>query len=148
MKFRTRVLLAGKTATGIVVPTDVVAGLGSGKRPAVKVTLNGYKYRSTVASMRGEFMLPVSADVRDRSGVAAGDDVDVVLELDTEAREVAVPADLKAALAADPDALRFFDGLSYSNKQRVVLPIEAAKAPDTRQRRVEKAISLLRQGRA
>ncbi len=147
MRFRTTVHLAGKTATGIQIPDEVVAGLGAGKRPPVHVTINGYTYRSTVAPMGGEFWIPVSAEVRERSGVAAGDEVDVELKLDTEPREVIVPPDFAAALAADSDAQRFFDGLSYSNKRRLVLQIEGAKTDETRQRRIATTAEKLREGR-
>jgi len=147
MRFRATIELGGKTATGIMVPAEVVEGLASGKKPAVTVTIKGHTYRSTIATMDGRFMLPVSADVRAAAGVAAGEEVDVDVELDTSPREVTVPPDLAAALDADADARRVFDGLSYSNKRRIVMPIEDAKAPETRQRRIDKAVGALRQGR-
>lgn len=148
MKFRTVVELGGKTATGIRVPPEVVEGLGSGKRPAVLVTIHGYTYRSTIAPMGGLFYLPVRAEVRERAGVAAGDEVEVDVELDTEPREVTVPEDMAAALAADADARHAFDALSYSNKRRIILSIEDAKTAETRQRRIDKAVSSLREGRS
>src|SRR5258708_6002138 len=120
MKFRAIILLNGKTATGIRVPPEVVASLGPSKRLPVRATINGYTYRSSVAPLGGEFMLGVSAEVRERAGVAAGDEVDVGIELDTEPREVTVPPDFADALDQDADARRFFDGLSYSNKLRHV----------------------------
>lgn len=98
MRFRATVLLGGKTATGIPVPDEVVAGLGSSKRPAVRITIAGHSYRSTVARMGQEFMLPLSAENRTSAGVAAGDEVDVDIELDTEPREVTVPPDFAAEL--------------------------------------------------
>ena len=101
MRFRADLLQSGKTATGIRVPTQVVAQLGSGKRPAVRVTLRGSTYRSTIAPMGGQFMLPVSAEIRRMTGVAAGDEVDVEVELDTEPREVTMPADFAEALEGD-----------------------------------------------
>lgn len=94
MRFRAIILLGGKTATGIRVPAEVVERLGSSKRPPVRVTINGHIYRSTVAPMGGKFMLPLSAENRERVGVKAGDEVDVEIELDTEPREVTVPPDL------------------------------------------------------
>jgi Bacteriocin-protection, YdeI or OmpD-Associated/Domain of unknown function (DUF1905) len=147
MRFRATLLLGGKTATGIEVPAEVVTQLGQSKRPAVRITINGYTYRSTVAPLSGAFMLPVSAEVRENAGVTAGDEVDVDLELDTEPREVVVPADLRDALEDDADAKRFFDGLSYSNKRRIVLSIEDAKTAETRQRRIAKAVSMLQERR-
>jgi len=85
--------------------------------------------------------------VREAAGVAAGDLVEVDLELDTAPREVTVPADFGRALARDAAARRFFEGLSFSNKQRIVISIEAAKAPETRERRIAKAVDALREGR-
>ena len=147
MRFRATIRLGGKTATGIQVPAEIVESLGSSRRPPVRVTINGHTYRSTVAVMGGQFMLPVSAEQRENAGVAAGDEVDVDIELDTEPREVTVPPDLAEALDGDADAKRFFEGLSYSHKRRHVLAIEDAKTAETRQRRVAKAVSMLREGR-
>jgi len=149
MRFRGTLLLAGKTATGFEVPADVVAGLGSSKKPAVTVTLNGgYTYRSSVASMGGKFMLPVSGEHRSGAGINAGDKVDVDLELDTQPRAVVVPDDLSAALDSDPAARAFFDGLSYSNKLRHVLAIEGAKTAETRERRIVKAVGMFHEGKS
>jgi hypothetical protein len=145
--FRATILLGGKTATGIRVPDAVVTALGASKRPAVHATVNGYAYRSTIASMRGDFMLPVSADVRERANVRAHDEVDVELRLDTEPRTVTVPPDFAAALAEHPAAQDVFNTLSYSNKQRFVLSIEGAKTDETRQRRIVKAVATLREER-
>ena len=121
--------------------------LGTSRKPAVKVTINGFTYRSTVATVDGRFMVGVSNDVRKAAGVVAGETVDVELELDTEPREVVVPADFAAALDAEPAARSFFDGLSYSNKRRFVMPIDDAKTAETRQRRIESSVAKLRDGR-
>jgi hypothetical protein len=148
MKFRGKLLLSGKTATGFEIPADVIAGLNSGKKPAVTVTINGsYTYRSSVATMGGKFMLPVSAEHRAGAGIAADDEADIDLELDDQPREVAVPADLAAALDADPAARSYFNGLSYTNKRRHVLAIDGAKAADTRARRIAKSVELFHDGR-
>jgi hypothetical protein len=147
IRFRATIQLGGKTATGIEVPPEIVGALGPSKRPKVHATIAGYTYRSSVATMSGRFMLPVSAAVRDSAGVAAGDEVEVELALDTEPREVTLPPDFADALQRDAAAARCFVGLSYSNKQRHVLAIEAAKAPETRLRRIAKAVSSLREGR-
>lgn len=144
--FRAVLLLNGRTATGIEVPDEAVAALGSSRRPAVTATIAGHTYRTSVGSMRGRFMLPVSAAVREAAGIAAGDEVEVTLALDTAPREVEVPGDLAAALAAAPDAQRAFEGLSYSNRLRHVLAIEGAKAADTRARRIAKAVEELSAG--
>ncbi len=143
MRFHATLELGGKTATGIEVPTDVVAGLGSHKRPPVTVTINGYTYRSTVATMGGRFMIPVSAEVRTHAGVAAGDELDVDVDLDEQPREVTVPDDLAAALDAEPAARAAFDALTYSNKRAHVLSVEGAKVAETRTRRITKIVETL-----
>lgn len=145
MKFRATILLSGKTATGIPVPPAVVTDLGGGKRPPVQVAINGHTYRSSVVLMGGQYLVSLSSDNRAKAGVAAGDEIEVELELDTAPRDVTVPADLAEALDAETKA--FFDGLSYSNKRRVVEPVEAAKKAETRQRRITKAVTALRAGK-
>ncbi|HTD81719.1 MAG TPA: YdeI/OmpD-associated family protein [Thermoplasmata archaeon] len=147
MKFRTKILQAGKTATGIEVPAKVVESLDSGKRPKVRVTINGFTYRSSVAPMGGKFMVGVSAEVRERAGVAGGDVVDVEMELDTEVREVTVPPDFSVALRRDPAARRSFERLSYSKKRWHVLSIEGAKTAETRQRRIANSVRILREAK-
>lgn len=147
MRFRSVIRLGGKTATGIPVPVAVVESLGQGRRPPVRVTINGYTYRTTVATRAGEFLLSVSAEVRDNAGVAAGDEVDVDIALDTEPRRVTVPPDLAEALAGDAEAKRFFDSLAYTQQRWYVTWLEAARKPETRQRRIAEALGMLREGR-
>jgi hypothetical protein len=147
VRFRATVEQAGKTATGIQIPDEVVEGLGAGKRPAVRVTIKGYTYRSTVASMGGRFMVGVSAEHREASGVAGGEEVDVEIELDTAPREVTMPPDFARALKKDAEATKTFEGLSYSNKRWHVQSIEGAKTDETRQRRMAKSVRVLHEGR-
>ena len=146
-RFRATIELHGRTATGIVVPPDVVDGLGAGRRPPVRVTIGTHSYRTTVASRGGRFLVPLSAEQRAGAGVAAGDEVDVDLVLDTEPREVEVPADLAAALDADPRVRGAFDALPYSHRKEHVRAVEEAKAAATRERRIAKAVEMLREGR-
>ena len=148
MKFRAVIELSGKTAAGVHVPPEVVAALGPSRKPAVRATINGFTYRSSVAVLGGEFMLGVPPEFRAGAGVAPGDEVEIELELDTAPREVMVPPDLAAAFRADPAAQRTFDALSYSNKRRLVEPITTAKAPATRERRIAKTVTLLHEGRS
>jgi hypothetical protein len=147
MRFRTTIQQNGKTAMGFEVPPDVVDALGAGKRPPVTVTINGYTYRNTVAVMGGVYMIGVSSEHRGPAMVVGGEAVDVDLELDTAPREVVVPEDLHAALAADTAARATFDRLSYSNKSWHVLQVTGTKNPETRARRVEKSVAALREGR-
>ncbi len=144
MRFRTTLQLEGKAATGFRVPPDVVAELGRGrKRPAVTVTVHGHTYRSTIAAYGDVFMLPFAGEHRIATGLEAGDEIEVDLALDTAPREVEVPADLAAALDGAPAARTAFEALSYSNKRRHTLAIDAAKAPETRQRRIDKTVAEL-----
>lgn len=148
MRFRTTIEQSGKTATGIRIPDEIVEELGSGRRPPVKVTINGFTYRSTVAVMDGAYMVGVSAENRAGARVVGGDEVEVEIELDTEPREVSVPDDFAAALDAEPRARETFDRLSNSNKGWHVLQVDGAKTDETRQRRIAKQIEALREGRA
>lgn len=145
--FRATLQLEGKTATGIQVPADIVAALGPTKRPPVKVTINGYTYRSTIAAYGHVYMIPVAAEHREKAGVSAGEEVEVGLVIDNEPRVVEVPPDFAEALERDAQAKQTFEKLSYSNKRRFVLPIEEAKSEETRQRRIEKAVSNLHDGK-
>jgi hypothetical protein len=147
MKFHATIEQSGKTATGIRVPDEVMAALGPSKRPPVRVTLNGYTYRTTVATMGGAHLFGVSAEVRANAGVAGGDEVDVTIELDTEPRKVTVPADFAALLAADADAQRYFGGLSYTHQNAYVQWIDSAKKDETRQRRLAEAVRMLQAGK-
>ena len=144
MRFTATIELGGKTATGIPVPEEVVLGLGRGKRVPVVVTIGGHSYRSTIAAYNGAYMLPLAAEHREAAGVAAGQEVEVDVEVDDAPREVEVPEDLAVALAADAAAQAAFDRLSYSNKRRIVLSVEGAKAAETRARRIDKALAELR----
>ncbi len=147
MEFQATLELHGKTATGITVPPEVVEALGAGKRPAVTVTINGYAYRTTVAPYGGVYLIPVSAANRAGAGAVAGEVLTVGVELDTAPREVEVPADLAAALAAAPAAKAFFATLSISNQRGYTTWIEDAKKQETRDARVAKAVESLTAGR-
>ncbi len=142
-KFTTTLLQAGKTATGIHIPDKIIEQFNAGKKPPVAVTVNGYTYRSTVAVMGGNFMVGVSADVREKAGVRGGEKINVKLELDTRPREVLLPQDFKRALDKNAVAKKTFESLSYTKKKGYVLPVEQAKTQETRRRRIEKAISEL-----
>ena len=147
MRFQGLVELGGKTATGIAVPDDVVAALGSGKRPAVRITLKDHTYRTTVARMGGRYLVPLSAENREAAGVAAGDAVQVEIEPDADPREVALPNDLAEALERDDRAQAFFTELSYTFRKEWVRWIEESKKPETRATRLQRTIEALREGR-
>ena len=144
--FDTTVAATGNN-TGIVVPGDLIDRLGAGRRPAVMVNVNGYEYRSTVGVMGGKHMISISAAVRKETGLNGGDPVHVILTLADTPRDVAVPDDFAVALSADADAGAFFAKLSNSLQRYHVDNINGAKTAETRQRRIEKAISLFREGK-
>jgi len=130
-------------AMGIEVPPEIVEKLGQGKRPKVVVTLKGYSYRSTVAVMRGKFLLPLAKEHRAQIAVKDGETVSVKLDLDTAPREVAVPDDLATAL--ESAGLRaVFDALAFTHRKEHVRAVEEAKKPETRQKRIEKAVEMVR----
>ena len=147
MRFRTIVRRGNGSTTGIEVPPAVVEELGAGRRPPVTVTVNGYTYRSTIAVLGGAYLVSLSAQHRAAAGVEGGDEVDVEVVLDASERTVDVPADLAAALDAEPAARRTFDGLSLSNRSWHVLQVEGAKSAETRSRRIAKAVQALAEGR-
>ncbi|HTC85168.1 MAG TPA: YdeI/OmpD-associated family protein [Candidatus Acidoferrum sp.] len=147
MRFRALIEGTGKTAAGMHVPPAVVESFGKGRKPPVRVTINGYTYRTTVAVMGGEYMVGVSNEHRTNAGVAAGQTVDVDIELDTDPRVVTVPTDFQAALDADPEAARFYAGLSYTNRSRFAISIEEAKTAETRERRIAKSVAMLHEGK-
>ena len=142
-KFKT-ILLQAKdmNATGIEIPPQIVESLGGGRKPPVKVTIKGYTYRNTVAVMGGKYMVGVAAEHREKAGVKGGDKVEVTLELDTAPREVEVPKDFAAALKK-AKAREAFDKLAYTHRKEHVRAIEEAKAPETRLRRIEKAVAMV-----
>ncbi|TXL72372.1 DUF1905 domain-containing protein [Vineibacter terrae] len=139
LNFRTKVLTAGKTATGIQIPDEVIDKLAAGRKPAVKVTINGFTYRSTVAVMNGRFMVGINAENREKAKVVGGDTIDVGIALDTEVRKVVVPADFQQVLERDPDLKRAFDSLSYTKRRVIAEAIAGAKTAETRERRIKKA---------
>ena len=133
--------------TGIEVPPELIEQLGGGKRPAVSVDLNGYVYRNTVGVMAGKQLVSVSAAVREATGLAAGDPITVTLTLATAPREVVVPDDFAAAMAAAPGTRQFFDGLSNSVQRFHIDQINGAKSDDTRARRIAKSVDLFAAGK-
>jgi hypothetical protein len=144
MRFSTTLALQTKTATCIRVSDEVLEALGPAKRPPVRVTVGDYTYSTRVAVMGGQNLIPVSADVRERAGIAAGDELDVHIELDAEPREVVLPEDLAAAIGGDPLLEDAFARLAPGRKRQLVLSVEGAKKPETRLRRIAGAVEDLR----
>ena len=148
MNFRAELLRTGGNATGFEVPAEIVAGLGGGGRPKVVVTVNGYRFRSSIARMGGRHLLGVSAERRTAAGIEGGQVLDVEVTLDEAPREIEVPGDLAAALAAAPPAAAFWATMSFSNQRWHVDQLTGAKTPETRARRLAKSLTLLQEGKA
>lgn len=144
--FETTVAASGNN-TGMVVPDEAIDQLAAGKRPSVVVNVNGYEYRNTVAVMSGRYMIGISAAIRRATGLTGGDPIRVTLTVADTPREVNVPADFAAALAADELVAAFFAKLSNSLQRYHIDNVNAAKSAETRQRRIEKAVSLFRSGK-
>jgi hypothetical protein len=141
--FKTVLLQSGKTATGIKIPPEIIEKLGAGKKPPVKVTINGFTYRSTVAVMGGNFMVGVNAENRSSANVKGGDKLEVTIELDTEPRTVELPAELQKVFEKNKAAKAAFDKLAPSKKKAMALSITEAKTEETKTRRIEKIIASL-----
>ena len=147
LSFTTRLEPRGPAAA-VVLDDSQVEVLGEGaKRFPVVATVNGYTWRTSVARMGGEFVVGLSREVRAGAGVKAGDEISVRLELDTQPREVDVPADLAQALAGNPAAKAAFDGMAFTHRKEYVRWITEAKRDETRQNRIRKALEMLEQGR-
>ena len=134
----------GGNNTGFIVPEDVVLAFGRGRRVPIAVTIGDYSYRTTIVSMGGRFLFGVNAAQRTATGLAAGDEVTLTIELDDAPREVEVPAELQAALDADPAAKAAFERLSFTNRKEAARSIAEAKAEETRTRRLAKVMESLR----
>jgi hypothetical protein len=143
-RFRAELQLTGRTGTYVEVPLDVPALFGRA-RPPVRGTVNGAPLRSTIARYGDEYLLVINRQVREAAGAAAGDTVEIQLELDRKPRVVRLPKDFAAAL--DKDARAKFDRMSYSHRKDYVDWIKEAKREETRQRRIAKAVELIRQGK-
>jgi bacteriocin resistance YdeI/OmpD-like protein/uncharacterized protein DUF1905 len=144
----TATLVPRGPAAAVVLDSEQVAAVGEGaKRFPVVATVNGYTWRTTVTRMRGEFLLGLNRAVRQEAGVEAGDTVEVKLELDTAPRAVEVPEALAIALAEDSEARTAFDHLAYTHRKEFARWIVEGKRDETRQRRVARALEMLRQGK-
>ncbi len=141
-QFESVLLGEAEGPTGIQVPAEVIESMQAGKKPAVALVVNGYAYRSTVFVMGGDFMVPFSSEHRKNAGLKAGDKIAVQIAVDTEPRTVEVPEDLARALES-AGLTQAFDKLSYTHRKEHVRAINEAKAPETRIRRIEKAIEKL-----
>lgn len=126
----------------IVIPFNAQEVFGRG-RPPVRVTVNGYAYRSTLAPYGSEYYLPVNQTVRSGAQVKVGDRVTVILESDEAPRPIKAPTDLARALKASPSAQTRWKELSFTHQKEYVAAIEDAKRPETRARRIEQAVERL-----
>ena len=127
----------------VEVPGEVVAALGGGGRIPVQATFDGIAYRGSIASMSGCMALGILKSIRGELGKGAGDPVTVTLVRDAAERTVEVPADLAAALQ-EAGLRKAFDALSYSHRREHVNAINDAKKPETRVRRISKALEMLK----
>ena len=135
-------------AAAVVLDDAQVAAVGEGaRRFPVVATVNGYTWRTSVSRMGGEFLLGLSREVRQGAGVQAGEEVEVTVELDAAPRQVEVPEALATALAADPQAKASFDGMAFTHRKEYARWIAEAKQEQTRQRRVQQALEMIRAGK-
>jgi hypothetical protein len=140
VKYKTTIVQTGNN-TAIHVPEAILEKLNGGKKPLVKVTLNGYTYRSAVGKMSDRFMISLSSENRKNARVNGGDTLEVTLALDTEPRIVELPAGLQAALSKNKTEKSAFEKLAPGRKKAIVLSITEAKTEETKTKRIEKAIN-------
>ena len=146
-KFRALIEDAGKGGAFVTIPFDVEQVFGK-KRVKVKAMIGGEPYRGSLVRMGGEcHILGIRKDIREKIGKTIGDEIEIVLEEDTELREVTIPADLKNALENNPDAVALFKQLSYTHQKEYVQWIEEARRDQTRQSRIAQMIEMLKQGK-
>ena len=131
-------------ATGITIPFDVEEVFRA-KRVPVKAVVNGAEYRGSIVRMGGRYLLGIPKAFREQAGIKAGDNIVVTLEKDEAERTVKVPADLAAALKKDKALKAAWEKLSYTLRKENVRALEEAKQPETRARRLEKTLALLRE---
>ena len=144
----TTTLVKRGPGVAVVLDDDQVAVVGEGaKRFPVAATISGHSWRSTVVRMRGEFLLGLSKETRGAAGVEAGQTVQVTLALDTEERTVEVPPALADALAGDDAAAAAWERLAFTHRKEFARWIEEAKRDETRSRRVQQALEMLRAGK-
>ena len=136
-----------KTGTMFRVPFDLEDEFGRA-RPPVKVTVRGHTWRTTPGVYDGVGHVVVNRSVKAATGVDAGDRVAVTMELDTEPRTVPLPADLRKALAAEPDARTAFSALSFTHRREYVEWVEEAKRPETRARRIAGTVDRVLEGKS
>lgn len=129
-------------ATGITIPFDVEAVFGA-KRVPVKVSINDAEYRGTVVRMCGKYMLGIPKVFRDTAGIKAGDSIVITMERDTAERFIVPPKDFADVLSKNKTAAAAWEKLSYTHRKEHVNAFEEAKKPETRMRRIEKAIEML-----
>ena len=140
VRFTGELEAAGGGGHFVAVPDRVVKALGGGGRIPVKATFNAIPYRGSIVRMGGPAFVPVLKAIIAEAGVAIGDTLDVVVERDVEVRTIDPPPDLKKALVKSAAANAAWEKLSFTRKREVVQALEAAKQPETRTRRLRKAM--------
>lgn len=131
-------------ATGITIPFDVEEVFGS-KRVPVKATINGAEYRGSIVRMGGKYMLGIPKSFREAAGIEPGDNIVVTLEKDVAERIVVMPSDLARELKKSKALSDIWDGLSFTIRKENARALEEAKRAETRARRLEKTMAMLRE---
>jgi hypothetical protein len=141
MRLRLELVSHGGNTAGFEIPDEVVEELGGGRKPKVVVTIGPHTWRSSIVNMGGRFMLGVSMANREAAGVAAGQTLDLDVELDTAPRTVDVPDDLAAELASSAAARDAWATWSFTRQNEAARLLTEAKKPETRARRLEKVLA-------
>lgn len=144
-ELRVHTTLTGRgPAAAILLSDEQVASLGSGKAFPVAVTIGDRTARLRLARMGGENMIGFSKAARAELGLDVGQEIDALIRPDTAERTVEVPAELAAALDADPAVRAAFDALSPSARKEHARAVAEVKQDATRERRIAKIVDTLR----
>lgn len=141
-QFETTVLSFGNN-TGIEVPLAHLEALGSSKKPPVLVTIGTYEYPSTIAAMNGKYLIPLSKEHREKTGIHGGDTITVTLTLIEGRREVEIPEFMMTFLN-EHQLIESFNQTAYSNRKEMVRKVLDAKKPETLQKRLNELLESLK----
>ncbi len=126
------------------LPEAATRKLGSTGRVPVAGLVNGYPFDSSVfPNGEGGHYLMLNKEMRKGASLEAGDKASVTLKIDPQAGRLEAPPDLARALATDEKAQAAFEDLSHMHKKEYLDWIAEAKRPETRARRIDRAVSLL-----
>jgi hypothetical protein len=145
LRFKIKLVVQeGTSATGFYAPFDVPQIFGTRARVPVCGTINGFPFRSSLMPMDGGYCMAVNKTLREGANAKAGDEVEIIMERDTEQRTVEAPPELKKELARNKKAQEQWGRLAYTVKKEMAISIAGAKQDETKKRRLAKVMQVLK----